>query len=325
MGYYPQQAVLFPMTEKPDSVWLADGKEYKQCLNYREEAVCNWILDVENDHDYCQACRLNQTIPDLSRSNNRYYWYRLEQAKRRLLYSLFALGLPVIGRDQDTSHGLAFAFLEDAPVFRESGAVVTGHAAGLITINVAEADDVAREKMRVDMDEPYRTLLGHFRHESGHYYWERLVHSSNCLDSFRTMFGDERIDYDQSLSNYYAKGETLEWQNCYISAYATSHPWEDWAETWAHYLHLVDTLETAHDFGLVGKLNVDEDAPGQAYDPYGSNVSFDQLLDDWQRLTVAMNSISRSMGQQDFYPFTIRERVKAKLEFVHHLVRGGEA
>lgn len=326
LGYVPQQALLTPITAQGLSVWQADGlwlnsgKGYKQCRNYSEEAVCNWMLDIDDEHDYCHACRLNQTIPDLSRPNNRFYWYRLEQAKRRLIYSLFAMRLPIVGRDQDPERGLAFAFLEDAPVFRESGAVVTGHTAGLITINIAEADDVTREQMRNDMNEPYRTLLGHFRHESGHYYWECLIHGSQWLEPFREMFGDERLDYDQAMSDYYLNGEPMNWQDCYISAYASSHPWEDWAETWAHYLHLVDTLETAHDFGLVGKLNVDERSYGQAYDAYDSSVDFDQLLEDWQRLTVAMNSISHSMGQQDFYPFVIREQAKAKLKFVHKIV-----
>jgi hypothetical protein len=322
LGYLPQQAELMPISRQDNVFWLANGMRYKQCRNYSEEEVCNWMIDGDDTHDYCLACRLNQTIPDLTRLNNRFYWYRLEQAKRRLLYSLLAMQLPLVGREEDPERGLAFAFLEDAPVFRESGSVVTGHAAGLITINLAEADDVARERMRNDMNEPYRTLLGHFRHESAHYYWERLIHGTEWLEPFRAMFGDERRDYDQAMADYYSNGEPPDWEQSYISAYAVSHPWEDWAETWAHYLHLVDTLETAHDFGLVGKLNIDEPASGRRYDPYGSEVEFDLLIQDWQRLTVAMNSISRSMGQHDVYPFVIREKTRAKLEFVHRLVRG---
>ena len=186
----------------------------------------------------------------------------------------------------------------------------------MVTINVAEADDVARETMRNQMNEPYRTLLGHFRHESGHYYWERLVKNSAHLNVFRHLFGDETISYDDALNVYYQTGAAADWQNSYISAYASSHPWEDWAETWAHYLHLLDTLETAHDFGLVGK------GPGTALkNVYDGTVSFEQLLEDWGSLTVAMNNISRSMGLQDFYPFHISHGVGEKLHFIHNVVR----
>ncbi len=323
LGYIPEQGVLTPIAAGENNTWSdSAGQTYKQCRNYGEEAVCNWMLPKDDPHDYCPACRLNRTIPDLSRPNNRFYWYRLEQGKRRLIYSLFALNLPVVGREQDPISGLAFDFLEDAPVFRESGNVITGHAQGLITINIAEANDAMREQMRLDMDEPYRTLLGHFRHESGHYYWERLIQKTKWLQSFRNMFGDEQQDYDCSLNQYYANGGTDDWQDGYISAYAVCHPWEDWAETWAHYLHMVDTLETAHDFGLVGKLTINEQGSQACYDPYGSEVAFEQLIDDWQRLTVAMNSISRSMGLRDFYPFVVRPKTQAKLGFVHEVVKG---
>ncbi len=323
LGYLPELTQLVPITSEKNGVWLApNGVEYKQCRNYSEEAVCNWMLPTDDPHEYCPACRLNRTIPNLSRPNNRFYWYRLEQGKRRLMYSLFALKLPVVGRDQDPQSGLAFDFLEDAPVFRENGKVVTGHAQGLITINIAEANDAVREQMRLDMDEPYRTLLGHFRHESGHYYWERLIQNSSWLQPFRDLFGDEQRDYDEALSEYYVDGGKKDWQDAYISAYAVCHPWEDWAETWAHYLHMVDTLETAHDFALVGKLSVDERPSIDGYNSYSSDVAFAELIEDWQRLTVAMNSISRSMGQNDFYPFVIRPQTEAKLEFVHKVVKG---
>lgn len=173
--------------------------------------------------------------------------YRTGQAGR-LLYNLFRLRLPVVGRDEDAEFGLCFAFLADPTAERR---VHTGHENGLITLNVAEADHSAREEMREEMGETYRTLLGHFRHEIGHFYWDRLVARSAWLDRFRQLFGDERQDYAQALARHYAEGAPADWQQRFVSAYASVHPWEDWAESWAHYLHMMDTLETASDFGFV--------------------------------------------------------------------------
>jgi hypothetical protein len=89
-------------------------------------------------------------------------------------------------------------------------------------------------------------LLGHFRHEVGHYFWDRLVATDpHQLEEFRVLFGDDRQDYGEALKRHYDEGAPANWQDTYISMYATMHPWEDFAETWAHYLHIVDTLETA--------------------------------------------------------------------------------
>ena len=178
----------------------------------------------------------------------------METAKRRLVYSLLNLKLPVANKSEDPRQGLAFAFLSD--VVKPDGSVskiLTGHENGLITLNIAEADDATREKVRLAMNEPYRTLLGHFRHEIGHYYWGRLVRGTNFLEPYRELFGNEEANYDEALKRYYASGPPVNWQDNYISAYATSHPWEDWAETWAHFMHIQDAVEVANDFGLAGK------------------------------------------------------------------------
>ena len=255
------------------------------CRNYTEHAVCNWLTPKEGD--YCRACRLNRTIPDLSVEGNRQRWYHLEVAKKRLIFSLIELGLPL--------DDLQFDFLVPG-----AQPVLTGYSDGLITINATEADAPTREKMRVDMNEPYRTLLGHFRHESAHHYWTVLV-KGEWLPKYRQLFGDERQSYQQSLDRYYENGPPADWGDRFISAYASMHPWEDWAECWAHYLHMTDTLQTSRQFGLCGQYQ-----------------NFDQMVQDWARLTFALNSINRSMGISDLYPFVISQPVLEKLRWIHH-------
>jgi hypothetical protein len=208
-------------------------------------------VPAEASGAFCQACRLNRTIPDLGRPEHLLRWQRLEAAKHRLVYSLLRLGLALVSKFEDPDTGLAFDFLADPPAgFPDGPNILTGHAQGLITINLAEADDAEREHTRKEMAEPYRTLLGHFRHEIGHYYWEQLVRDGPWLEWFRTMFGDERQDYGACLERHHAEGPPPDWQERFVSGYASAHPWEDFAETWAHYLHIVDTLETADAFGL---------------------------------------------------------------------------
>jgi hypothetical protein len=201
---------------------------------------------VEESAALCASCRLTRVIPPLAVTQYRTYWYRLEQAKRRLLYTLVSLQLPLTGKAQDPEHGLAFEFLADAGSLPK---VVTGHDGGVITINIAEADDAERERVRLAMGEPYRTLLGHLRHECGHYYWERLIAGSEWQRAFGRLFGEEGQDYTASLQRHY-QAPAFDWEQLHVSAYASAHPWEDWAETWAHYLHMVDTLETAQACGL---------------------------------------------------------------------------
>jgi hypothetical protein len=333
-GFLPAMRRLSALEPEADGVWraLADGGRYRLCRNQYEYNVCNWLVPVRDAHDYCVSCRLNRLIPDLSDPQNLPLWYRIESAKRRLLYTLYGLGLPVTGRDEDPVGGLAFEFLADpqatADEFANEAAphhrVMTGHRTGVITINIMEAEDSVRERIRVQMNERYRTLLGHFRHESGHYYWDRLVADTALREGFRALFGDERADYEQAVHRYYAGGHAQDWQQSWISAYASMHPWEDWAETWAHYLHMVDTLETAHDFDFSvdgRRITTVEAACAQAASGYGTTESFDAMMLDWERLSVALNALNRSMGLPDAYPFSVAGIALDKLRFVHAVIR----
>jgi hypothetical protein len=250
-------------------------------------------------------------------------WRRLEAAKRRLFYTLTKLHLPLSTRPQDPQ-GLAFDFLADLSENRSNGpSVLTGHDNGLITINIAEADDAERERQRHSMGEPYRTLLGHFRHEIGHYFWNVLVRNDPSLDPFRQVFGDERQDYGQALQAHYANGPKKNWQEEYVSAYAGSHPWEDFAETWAHYLHIIDTLETANAFGMRVRPKISRGPDLMAeinFDPHQER-NLNRLITAWLPLTFAVNSLNRSMGQPDLYPFVLSPAVIAKLAFIHERIQ----
>lgn len=331
VGYLPDVRRMSALEASGVGRWraLATGTDYRMCDNYSRYDVCNWMIPAADDHQLCPACRLNHIIPDLREPDNLTLWYRIEGAKRRLLYTLYALHLPVVGRERDPGGGLAFEFLADEDNGDEfsneltpRGHVVTGHRGGLITINIMEARHGAREEMREKMNERYRTLLGHFRHESGHYYWDRLVRDTPWVKRYRALFGDERETYDAALGRYYDSGPTPGWESGWISAYASAHPWEDWGETWAHYLHMVDTLETAQDFGfsLEGRRVKALAMPMQAAAGYETPAVFERLLDDWTRLTVALNALNRSMGLPDAYPFAIGGAVLEKLRFVHELV-----
>ena len=297
------------------------GRSVKFCLN-AEHDVCNWLLPAGSPDRYCVACRHNRTVPDLGRENNRVLWQQMEFAKHRLFYTLLALKLPLVTRAQDPQEGLIFEFKEDES---EDNRVMTGHDHGDITINIAEADDAERERRRTSMREPYRTLLGHFRHEIGHYYWDRLVRDAPALEPCRAIFGDERADYDGALRQHYREGPPPNWREHYVSAYATTHPWEDFAETWAHYLHIVDTLNTAEAFGIRIRpkgivaseaLEVEID-----FSPYTA-ASIAPLIEAWVPLTFAVNSLNRSMGLRDFYPFVLTPTIIEKLGFIHDLVHG---
>jgi hypothetical protein len=294
------------------------------CQNYSREQVCNWMVPADSQEMFCKACRFNQTIPDLTMAGNRELWRRLETGKRRLFYSLLRLGLPLISKHEDPVAGLAFAFLADTKAsFREYASALTGHAQGLITINIAEADDAWRERMRQDMTEPYRTILGHFRHESGHYYWNRLAHHPGWLADFRQVFGDETLDYGGAMQRNYQQGPPRDWQPSFVSPYAAAHPWEDWAETWAHYLHIIDVLETAWVFRLrlsPRSERQDEMTSQPDFDPYRVDA-FEEVIEQWLPLTYALNSLNRSMGQPDLYPFVLAPAVLAKIDFVHRAIR----
>ena len=279
-----------------------NGKRYRYCKNQSHDA-CNWMVEADSEHDYCMACRLNRTIPNLSVDENLRYWRILEAGKRRLLYSLIKLELPVIPKYENDKEGLAFEFLKDTfERIQQNDYVMTGHVDGVITLNIAEADDVERERRRRNLNEDYRTVLGHFRHESGHYYWQQLVWQKTPLESFRALFGDEQQDYQAAISTHYERGATANWQENHISAYASCHPWEDFAETWGHYLLIADTLETSREF-LKHPVEVDGyHAP-----------NFAAILEEWMPLTLAVNAINRSGGQPDLYPFVLSAKAIEKL------------
>ncbi len=324
LGFVSERRELSALRQD-NNLWrslAAPDRRYRYCANYNNDA-CNWLVDAGTGDSLCRACELNRTIPDLGSGNNLLYWQRLERAKRRMVYSLLRFDLPLASKAREPQTGLAFDFLADEPSFREDARVMTGHAHGLITINIAEADDAQRERFRTRMAEPYRTLLGHFRHEVGHYYWERLVYSDPTrLDAFRACFGNESLDYNQALQNHYNNGPPANWGQQFVSAYAASHPWEDWAETWAHYLHLVDTLETAYAFGLQLEPrtgNGRELSSHVAFDAYRQR-DFDALIAAWLPLTYALNSLNRSMGHDDLYPFVLTPQIQRKMRLIHDLI-----
>jgi hypothetical protein len=331
VGFLPDEQQLSALTTKANGQLLAsnNGKQYRHCKNFTIYDICNWMIGEDDDNELCVSCRLTETIPNLDDPEKIRPWFLLEHAKRRFLYSAIKLRLPIQNKEEDPQRGLGFAFMENQvedsfgnELFVKNY-VTTGHSNGLITLNMEEASDSARMDIREKMNERYRTLLGHFRHESGHYYWDRLILNTDRQDEFRELFGDERLDYQAAMSHYYENGPVKNWQDVWISAYATMHPWEDWAETWAHYLHMVDTLETANDF----ELTVSQNAIKSPYesDQDNSNLavetSFTKLCNGWFSLTQVLNALNRSMGMDDAYPFVISLTSLKKLRFVHQTIK----
>jgi hypothetical protein len=293
-------------------------ENYRVCKN-SEYSICNWLIPASQTDDYCQACELNRIIPDLTKDENLKRWKNIEIAKHRLVYSLLRLRLPVQKKIENEETGIAFDFMANTWAKEK---VITGHDNGTITLNIEEADEAERVRHKMDLGERYRTLLGHFRHEIGHYYWEVLIKNTDALEKYRVLFGNEENDYAEALETYYKNGAPADWSEHFISPYATSHSWEDWAETWAHYLHMMDTLETAFSFGIRIQPDMVQDTKAiQAsiqQDPYDM-TDFSQIIKWWLPLTFAVNSLNRSMGHSDFYPFVISEPVVEKLQFIHEL------
>ncbi len=288
-----------------------ERRRWWRCLN--AAWGCNWMVRIDPEDDtarpdpaWCRSCALTRGRPDVGRPEAVEAWAVAEAAKRRLVYQLDGLGLPIEARSAANPRGLAFDLVH-VPGVRG----ITGHAGGVVTLDLAEADDLHRHRLRRELDEPYRTVIGHLRHEIGHFYWHRLVGESNDLVEFRRLFGDERADYATALERHYGRStETPPAEH--VSAYAAAHPLEDWAETFAHYLHVLDGLDTAASHGLV--------AGHRSIDPAGLDV--EHLLDLWEPVVDAVNDIARSLGVAEVFPFTYSDAVVVKLGFVHAQVSG---
>lgn len=286
-----------------------DGQiQFRLCSHREHDIQCNWLIPAEQSGQQCASCVLTRYIPLLNKPENLRRWRMLESSKRRMIYGLLRLKLPLYALTDGHESGLVFDFLEDKRSNPELDLehVLSGHANGVITINVAEADSSYREAAREAMNEPYRTLLGHFRHEMGHFYWDVLIKNTHRYSAFCTVFCYEQQDYKNSLDEYYRTGPSEDWQVNYISSYASAHPFEDWAETWAHYLLMMETLETAFAFGLIPKLEQDG--------------IFEVWFSEWMQLVVVLNALNRSTGSADAYPFVVSDVVQQKLKFIHQLV-----
>ena len=321
IGFDSQQLRMLTIQKSKHEAFYTDietKKTYKYCQN-AQEATCNWLIPSAHTSTFCVACELNRTIPPLAIAQNRERWHKIEIAKHRLIYSLLKLQLPIKKKINNSIEGIAFDFTSD----NHSKSVMTGHQSGLITINIKEADEAERAKHKYDLNEKYRTLLGHFRHEIGHYYWDVLIKNNpKHLKRFRELFGNETIPYEQALRNYYSN-PNKNTSNHYISIYATSHPWEDWAESWAHYMHLMDTVETAFNFGI--QLDTQSLSKRKIKAPEISNPyeikKFIDIFNMWVPLGFAVNALSRSMGHPEFYPFVISEEIVEKLSFIHKICK----
>jgi len=330
LGYLPDESRVVALVETGEAGLLAavergrgvEGRRFRRCAN-ADIAMCNWLVDSASSDLLCPSCALTRTRPSDSDPEGLLALRKAEAAKRRLIFQLTDIGLPVLSKHEDPERGLAFDLLSS-----RYGSVVTGHEDGVITLDLAESDDAYRERTRHELGEPYRTLLGHVRHETGHYYFDRLVAPTTWIDQFRQLFGDERASYAAAIERHYAQGAPAGWAQRYVSSYATMHPFEDWAETWAHYLHIHDTLQTADAVGLV-VLGPRDDSVGHRdtslsavpSDDVTHDKSFEIVVGQWLPLTYALNAVNRSMGRDDLYPFVLPGAVIEKLSFVHRVIR----
>ena len=328
LGFSHETAQLHALEPAPGSTgdtWTAlglPGRAFRLCANAGHD-VCNWLVDAGHGDAFCLACRHNRVIPELTVAENTLAWRKIEAAKHRLFYTLERLGLLGAIDTQGGPAPLTFKFMADDPSAPPDQKVLTGHDNGTITIALSEADDAEREQRRKAMGEPYRTLLGHFRHEIGHYVWDKLVRDGGRLAECRAVFGDDSTDYQAALKRHYAAGAPADWQQRYVSAYATSHPWEDFAETWAHFLHIVDTMEMAKAYDVKLAPAVDKDgefAVDYGIDPYDP-PDVAALIKVWLPVSTALNSLNKTMGRDDLYPFILSPAVIAKLGFIQDMVR----
>ena len=324
-GFDPARQDLISLRAGEDGLWeeISEGtsSEWRNCANL-DACGCNWLLPADSPPGaLCAACQCTRMIPDLTNPLNQQRWKSIEIAKRRLLLTLLDLNLWGPSSPIRPTLPLVFDFKED---LANSPPVHTGHEDGVITLNIAEADNDQRERLRADLHEPYRTLLGHLRHEVGHFYWELLIKDTPHLTEYRERFGDESVDYAVAMENHYANGPIANWEDAHVSAYATMHSWEDWAETWAHCLHMIDTVETADHYDLTVSMDIPTEDASQYVGIAGSTAAdaadFATLMHRWCEIVRLANELSRSMGQLDVYPFALSLPVKQKLLFVRRII-----
>jgi hypothetical protein len=342
-GFNPDRSELETLEETGDALTPygePQGRQWARCA--RAGLIkCNWLVPADQAGQVCASCRLTISEPPIKDDEFGRAFAKAESAKRRLLFELHQLRLPIVSRQENAGGGLAFELLAG------DRHVLTGHDNGLITIDLNESDDAFREHTRAQFGEPYRTLLGHFRHEIGHYYWGALLRNAatsstlgatstdgeprrqhdNLLAAARDLFGDDTADYAAALQRHYASGPRSDWGDTYVSAYASVHPLEDWAETFAHYLHIWDAVQTAASFGVLVVGPVDDRTgrrdPAKASVPSEETAAlegFDAVIADWLTLALALNALNRSLGKDDLYPFDLPPAVKAKLAFVHRVI-----
>jgi hypothetical protein len=310
LGFSLEQMALLVIAkgEEREHAGAVDADDYELCANLHL-AECNWLVPKNHRGGLCVSCALTLERPGDSDAEGLVAFARAEAAKRRLIAELHELKLPIVGRDRDPDYGLGFRLLRS-----RHEKVMTGHENGVITLDLAEGDDVHREQLRVEMDEPYRTLLGHFRHEIGHYYFYRLITpSSDYLARFRALFGDPDADYSEALDRHYRDGAPKGWREGFVSSYATMHAAEDWAETFAHYLHIRDALDTSAWCGLApASATFDRPALGPS--------AFGNIIEMWLPLSWSLNMVNRSMGHDDLYPFVLPVAVLDKMRFIHTVI-----
>ncbi len=313
VGYLPEAGQLVALRVVGEWFERIDEEpgRYRRCSN-RSLARCNWMISEGDPRDRCASCRLTSVRPNDTDVDSIEAFADAEAAKRQLLHQLRALGLPVVGRAVDAVRGVTFELLSS-----RGRKVVTGHDSGVITLDLSESDDAHREFVRRQLGEPYRTVLGHLRHEIGHYYWPGLVKEQAHVPEFRELFGDERLTYEDARVRYYAQDD-VDWSGTHVSQYATMHPWEDWAETFAHYLHIHAGLVTAESIGLT----VSEPAlsAGRSAWRTRDHITIGEMVQSWLGLTLSLNAMARSIGQSDLYPFVLSPQVVEKLDFVHRSI-----
>lgn len=280
----------------------------EHCSN-REKIGCNWTA-ASGHGTVCRSCDMTEVIPDPALSRNGPLWAEGEEAKRWVLTTLDRWGW--FG-PYDIGKPPKFHFLAEAT--RHGKARITmGHADGLITMNVMEADPVIRTSRREKLGENYRTMMGHLRHELAHFIFQRMSEKPDFVAAFRALFGDERADYGKALTRHYDQGPPQGWEGHFITPYASAHPHEDWAETVAHLMHLTDILDSSVAVQVARAV-----APERPDDPYTATDS-EQLILASLDLGLALNHVNRAMGLADLYPFVLSPKVREKLIFAHQWI-----